>query len=144
MPESCTPKVGYSPYMMKTSSAFLKKSPALSKGKFKTGRKALVQFHLLVSALQFDFDEPDDQRYSLLSKDPATDVLYSKSMSLISLLKTVQSLFYLGKIVTPSKIVFNPKTSQTESSCLEFYYSWTKAFKMVLEHQFLSLYAFEE
>jgi hypothetical protein len=94
--------------------------------------------------LQFDFDVPDDQRYSLLSKDMASDVIYSKSMSLISLLKTVQSLFYLGKIALPSKIVFNPKTNESESSRVEFYYSWTKAFKMVLEHQFLSLYAFEE
>lgn len=103
-----------------------------------------------MSALQFDFQVPDEQRgyHSFLRKEDSkrnSAVKHSKSMSLISLLKTVQSLFYLGKIALPSRnMVFNPNTQLNESSGVEFDYSWTKAFKMVLEHQFLSLYAFEE
>ena len=50
------------------------------------------QFHMLTSALQFDFFNEDDEDQSL------------SSMSLETLMQTLQSFFSIGKIGIPSEI----------------------------------------
>lgn len=59
---------------------------------------------------------------------------------MISILKTLQSLFCLGKQIQYLKL---GSVTKEERSNLAVTYSWEKSFKLILEHRILSLAAFK-
>ena len=63
-------------------------------------------------------------------------------MSLISVLKTIQSFYYLGKRINRKLTTINCRDTE-EPFTIVYEYSWKKAFDMILEHSILSLKAFK-
>ena len=69
---------------------------------------------------------------------PSEDVVRSASM--VSILKTLQSLFCLGKQIQYLKL---GSGTEEQRPNLAVTYSWAKSFKLILEHRILSLAAFK-
>lgn len=64
-----------------------------------------------------------------------------KSASMVSILKTLTSLFCLGKQITFLKL--GEWTGPFDLGSQTISYNWSKAYKAIKEHRILSLAAFE-
>jgi hypothetical protein len=94
---------------------------------FVPNRQSESQFHMVVSDLAFELE----------TKEAV------KSASMSSILKTLQSLFFLGKQIQYLKLGERNNSSTDARPQLNVSYSWAKAFKLIKEHRILSLAAFQ-
>ena len=78
--------------------------------------------------------------YTMLVSSIEFDIESCKSASMLAIMKTVQSLYFLGKI---TKMVADQSAVKSLTKKPMITYSWKKSFKTVKEHMLLSLIAFE-